>query len=104
MDFFAPDMEHIAQLCRMHKVRSFHAFGSAVKGGLRPESDVDLLVDLLVDLRWDDPFECTDHYWASEDAYTKTFDRPVDLISRRALRNRYFIDAVDASKVTLHEA
>ena len=100
MDFFAPYMERMEGLCKAHKVRSLHAFGSSVKAGLRPGSDVDLLLDLPLD----DPFEFTEHYWALEEGLAHLFGRPVDLVSRRALRNKYFIDAVNASKVTLYEA
>jgi predicted nucleotidyltransferase len=39
-----------------------------------------------------------------EEGLAHLFGRPVDLVSRRALRNKYFIDAVNASKVTLYEA
>jgi len=100
MDFFAPYMDRITELCRSHKVRSLHAFGSAVKGNTGPESDVDLVVDIPLD----DPHEFSEHYWALEDALIDLFKRPVDLVSRRALRNKYFIDALNSSKVKLHEA
>jgi uncharacterized protein len=93
-------MEHITALCRKHKVRSLHAFGSAVKGDMGPESDVDLVVDLPLE----DPFEFSEHYWALEDSLIDLFKRPVDLVSGRALRNKYFIDELNSSKVKLYEA
>jgi predicted nucleotidyltransferase len=93
-------MEQITALCRMHKVRSLHAFGSVVKGGLKPESDIDLLLDLPLE----DPEAFNEHYWALDQALSDLFRRPVDLISKRALRNRYFIQELDRTKMPLYEA
>jgi predicted nucleotidyltransferase len=93
-------MEQITALCRMHKVRSLHAFGSVVKGGLKPESDIDLLLDLPLE----DPEAFSEHYWALDQALSDLFRRPVDLISKRALRNRYFIQELDRTKIPLYEA
>ncbi len=41
-----PEAE-IADICRRHQVRELSLFGSAVRGELRPDSDIDLLVDFL---------------------------------------------------------
>ena len=35
----------IADICRRHQVKELFLFGSAVRGELRPDSDLDLLVD-----------------------------------------------------------
>jgi len=37
----------IAELCRRYQVKELAAFGSAVRGELGPESDIDLLVEFL---------------------------------------------------------
>ena len=41
-----PEAEIVA-LCRRHQVRELSLFGSAACGEMRPDSDVDLLVDFL---------------------------------------------------------
>ena len=41
-----PDSE-IAEICRRHHVSELSLFGSAARGEMRPDSDVDLLVDFL---------------------------------------------------------
>ncbi len=41
----------IAEVCRRYHVRELSLFGSAARGELRPDSDVDLLVDFLPDAR-----------------------------------------------------
>jgi predicted nucleotidyltransferase len=37
----------IAEICRRHQVRELSVFGSAARGDMRPDSDIDLLVDFL---------------------------------------------------------
>jgi hypothetical protein len=39
------DREALAALCRRHRIRRLSLFGSVLKGGARPDSDVDLLVE-----------------------------------------------------------
>jgi len=45
-----PEAE-IAEICRRYQVKELSVFGSAVRGGLRPDSDLDLLVDFLPEAR-----------------------------------------------------
>jgi hypothetical protein len=37
-------LDAIAELCRRYGVRELSVFGSATRGDMRPDSDVDLLV------------------------------------------------------------
>lgn len=37
----------IVEICRRHQVRELSLFGSAARGEMRPDSDIDLLVDFL---------------------------------------------------------
>jgi predicted nucleotidyltransferase len=41
----APDSKELAAICRRYKVKKMSLFGSAARGELRPDSDVDLLVE-----------------------------------------------------------
>src|ERR1035438_2125848 len=41
-----PEIE-IVEICRRHEVRELSLFGSAARGEIRPDSDIDLLVDFL---------------------------------------------------------
>ncbi len=42
---FELPVDRIAEICKRYGVRELAVFGSAARGGLRPESDVDILVD-----------------------------------------------------------
>src|SRR5687768_7433756 len=46
-----PDHEALAQLCRRHRIRRLSLFGSVGKGTARPDSDVDLLVEIEPDAK-----------------------------------------------------
>jgi len=39
------DRERLAELCRRYHVRQLSLFGSAVRNELRPESDIDFLIE-----------------------------------------------------------
>ena len=43
-----PEAE-ISEICRRYQVKELAVFGSAACGEMRPESDIDLLVDFLPD-------------------------------------------------------
>ena len=43
------DETKLADLCERYRVRELSLFGSAARGDMRPDSDIDLLVDFLPD-------------------------------------------------------
>jgi len=44
------DRESLAALCRRWRVKKLSLFGSRLKGEARPDSDIDLLVDIAPDI------------------------------------------------------
>jgi predicted nucleotidyltransferase len=72
--------EKIADFCRRWKISSLSIFGSAVRGELRDDSDIDLLVTFRSDADW----TMFDHF-AMEDELSHLLGREVDLISVRAV-------------------
>ena len=100
MDFFTPYMDRITELCRQHQVASLHAFGSAARGSLQPDSDVELLIDLPMT----DPHAYADSYWALLNGFESLFKRPVDLLERKSVKNPYRERLIDRDKVALYGA
>ncbi len=100
MEFFAPYMDRITELCRKHKVRSLYAFGSAAKGTIGPQSDVDLVVDIPID----DPLIYGSNYFDLLFSLEELFGRPIDLLEQRSLRNRFLVSAIESTKRHLYEA
>jgi len=72
--------EKIADFCRRWKINRLAIFGSAVRGELRPDSDIDLLVTFRSDADW----TMFDHF-TMEEELSQLFGREVDLISVKAL-------------------
>ena len=71
------DEAQLADLCRRYKVRELSLFGSAARGEMRPDSDVDLLVEFLPDAQVD----LVDYAGLMLDL-TRLLGRKVDLVSK----------------------
>jgi uncharacterized protein len=72
--------ERISEICRRWKIKQLAIFGSAGRGQLQPDSDIDLLVTFASDADW----SLFDHY-RIESEFVELFAREVDLTSRRAV-------------------
>ncbi|MCB9770251.1 MAG: nucleotidyltransferase domain-containing protein [Candidatus Omnitrophica bacterium] len=76
------NQECLANLCRNWRVTELSLFGSSVSGGLRADSDVDLLVSFAEGARWD----LFDHLELKEELEI-LFGRKVDLLTRSSVEN-----------------
>ncbi|MCX6635891.1 MAG: nucleotidyltransferase family protein [Acidobacteria bacterium] len=72
----------IAEICRRYDVKELAVFGSAARGEMRPDSDIDLLVDFLPEAR-----VSLLRHAAAERELTALLGRKVDLVSKRALKD-----------------
>ncbi len=91
--------DQLRELCRKYDVHRLDAFGSAVRSDFDPaHSDLDLVVefnDFTVD-------NAADRYFGLMVDLEDLFGRPIDLVSYRAIRNPFFKQAVDKSRVALY--
>lgn len=93
-------METIDDLCRRYSVKRLELFGSAAVGDYKSgSSDLDFLVEFDTSL----PGSYPDTYFGLLDELERFFDRPVDLVVSKAIRNPYFRRSVDATKVLVYE-
>ncbi len=74
------EQKKIVDFCRRWKIKQLAVFGSAVRGQLRSDSDLDLLVAFDPNADW----SMFDHYRMENDL-VELFAREVDLISRQAV-------------------
>ena len=72
----------MTEICRRYRVKELAIFGSAARGQMRPESDLDLLVEFEPDA----DLSLLEHF-AAEREFSTLFGRKVDLVSKRALRD-----------------
>lgn len=95
------DKEHIDEiknLCKMSKVKTLSAFGSVTRDDFNEDSDV----DLIVDFEEEDPYRYTDLYFDLKDNLEKLLKRQVDLIEERGIRNKFFRQEVDRTKIQIY--
>jgi predicted nucleotidyltransferase len=92
--------DELAALCRRHGVASLDLFGS----GTRDDWDmVESDLDFVVSFRDGESRGLEDRYLALAEDLESLFGRRVDLMTEASIRNPYFREAVDATRVTLYE-
>jgi len=91
------DHDRLAELCHRHGIARLALFGSAARGELEAESDIDVLVEFVpgrrVGLR----------FITVQEELEELMGRKVDL-NTRAFLSPYFRDRVVAEAVPLYEA
>jgi uncharacterized protein len=90
----------LTDLCRRFKVRRMDLFGSAARGTFDPKvSDLDFLVSL------DDssPADYTENYFGLANELERLFQRRVDLVTDRSVRNPYFRQVIEATRQPVYE-
>ncbi len=75
------DEARLTEICRRYGVRELSVFGSAARGDLRPDSDIDVLVEFLPEA---EP-GLRDHAGLMLDL-SELLDRKVDLVSKNGLK------------------
>ena len=72
--------DKIAEICRRYGIHELAIFGSAARGNLRPDSDVDVMVEFFpgVVRGWD--------YFGIEDVLARVFGRRVDLPAKKWMK------------------
>jgi len=93
--------DDVAQICSRHRVKRLSLFGSAAKDRFDPKTSD---VDLLVEFERMKPSEHAGHYFGLQEDLEALLQRPVDLVEPGPIRNPYFKQSVEASKVLLFEA
>lgn len=83
----------IQRLCEDHKVKTLYSFGSVNTTRFTQG------IDLVVDFKTDDPLEYTDHYFDLKFELEKIFNRPIDLLESKAIRNPFLKDSINKTKV-----
>lgn len=98
MNLIALNLEKIHALCLKHKVHKLFVFGSVVKDSFTGESDIDLLVDFDgVDLN-----DYADNYFDLKDALEALFNRQVDLLEEKGIRNPFLRKQIDFEKQLIY--
>ena len=76
--------EVIARFCEKWRIAEFALFGSAARGELRPDSDIDVMVTFAPDAHWS-LYDFVDMH----DELRDIFHRDVDIVERGSIRNPF---------------
>lgn len=79
-------IDALKKLCQRNQVKSLYAFGSATRDDFDDHSDIDLVVDFTES----DPYKHADLYFEFKDKLEQLFERNIDLIEERGVKNRFF--------------
>lgn len=87
----------IQQLCKRNTVKTLFAFGSVTTDRFKPDSDIDLLVDI------DDsnPISYSDKYFDLKFQLENILKRDIDLLEQKSTRNRFLQNEIERTKVQL---
>ena len=93
-----PKIKLIKELCEANKVKTLYAFGSVIREDFGELSDI----DLVVDFEEKDPYRYTDLYFNLKYKLEELLKRHVDLIEERAIKNRFFRQQLENTKVKIY--
>ncbi len=74
----------LADFCQRWRIRELALFGSVLRDDFGPDSDVDILVTFAPEADW----SLFDHV-RMEEELSQLLNRPVDLLTRRAVERSY---------------
>lgn len=92
------DIDKIKELCKQNKVKTLFAFGSVTRDDFHTDSDI----DLVVDFEEKDPFIYSDLYFNLKSKLEDILNREVDLLEERAIKNRFFRQNLESTKIPLY--
>ncbi|MDR1180388.1 MAG: nucleotidyltransferase domain-containing protein [Bacteroidales bacterium] len=88
----------ISNLCRQYDVKTLYAFGSVLTDRFNDQSDV----DMIVDINSSNPLDYAGKYFDLKFAIQDIFNRPVDLLEEKAIRNPYLRQEIDNTKQLIY--
>lgn len=94
----ANNMDKIKALCLAYNVKNLFAFGSICTDRFNDQSDIDLLISF-------NPMDFGDYadsYFELAEQFEELFNRPVDLVTEKSLKNPYFINSVNQTKTLIY--
>lgn len=100
MTLLSSHIDQIKDACASNKVRTLFAFGSVTNDKFEADSDV----DLVVDIDETDPLCYTDNYFSLKEKLEKIFNRHIDLLEQKAIKNPFLKKEIDNTKVLIYGA
>jgi predicted nucleotidyltransferase len=98
MNIVEQNIDLVSELCKRHNVKNMYLFGSVLTDNSTPASDVDLLVNFgNVNL-----FYYFDNYMGLKEELEKLFNRPVDLVEEKTVKNPVLRRSIERNKKLIY--
>ncbi len=98
MDLIKNNFEKLTKLCNKYRVLRLYVFGSALNDKFRLDSDIDFLVTFdSVELN-----DYADNYFDFKFSLEDLFNRKVDLLEEKTIRNPFLKQSIDTSKELIY--
>ena len=94
MDLLTKHIKEVNQACHNNQVIELFVFGSILTERFSPDSDI----DFIVSIGSTDPIEYGENYFQLKFELEKIFNRKIDLLEKKAIRNELFKKLVDQKK------
>jgi len=91
-------IKQVRRLCEQNGIDSLFAFGSVVTDSFRPDSDI----DFIVDIDDNDPVSYSDKYFNLKFKLEEIFQRKIDLLEQKSIRNQILRNEIDRTKVLIY--
>ncbi|MDO5106107.1 nucleotidyltransferase family protein [Capnocytophaga sp.] len=91
--------DSIIAVCKKHKVSTLYAFGSVVGDDFSLQSSD---IDLLVEFQPIDLLDYANNYFDLLFVLQGIFNRKVDLVTEKSLKNPYFIEEINKTKQLIY--
>lgn len=94
-------ISQLTELCRRYGVKRLELFGSAARMDFDSQhSDVDFVVDFAEE----HVLGAFEQYFGFKEALEQLFERSVDLVEEKAIRNPYFRQAIAQDRMMIYGA
>lgn len=98
MELINEHREALQEACLSFNVEELYAFGSVVTGQFKPDSDIDFIVSIFSK----DPIEYAENYFELKFELERIFNREIDLLEQKAIRNKSFESSVNQQKILVY--
>ncbi len=92
------NLPQIKKLMLEYGVERVYLFGSAAKGTMTPDSDIDFIIKFPETMNY---VSYADNYFALADALEALLKKSVDLVTEKTLKNPYLVENINRHKLQL---
>jgi predicted nucleotidyltransferase len=93
-------LPEMIRVLKNHQVVKAYAFGSVCIKSFTNTSDI----DILVGFNSEEPFKVyAENFWSLEVELNSILQREIDLLPTHSLKNKFFIQEIEETKVPLYE-